>query len=98
LALALKDDSCIFTELEDHLAAGAARRTRDVVAIYDGDGTDGQLGSFGALHRRKNRGTFGADGQPVRGVFNVAARKDLALFGKNGSADAKTGIAGIGAL
>lgn len=80
-------------EFEDHLPAGAARRSRLVLALVkSADGNRAKLHSraFGGDSGKYGR-TLGADGEPVGRVLDVAAPKHAAALRQDGSPNLKVG-------
>ena len=62
----------------DGLAAGSAGLAGGVVEVGDGDGADADLGAVEA-DGGGDGGLFGADGEAVGGIFDVAAGDDVAV-------------------
>jgi len=84
-------------KLIDHLAAGAAGRGGARGIGGDGDGTElARLDPF--ADRLPDGDAFGADGEPVARVFDVAAGVDGAVQGFDGRADEKARIGSKGLL
>ncbi len=92
-----EDDGVWGAEFEDGLAAGSTGLAGGVVEVGDGDGADvdgwaveADGGGDGCL--------FGADGEAVGGVFDVAAGDDVAVGEQDGGADAEVAVGSIGIL
>src|ERR1700730_1398046 len=68
-----KDDGNIAAEFPDELAAGAAGSTESFGVRYDGDGIEAALAFADSL---ENSDTFGANGQAIRCIFDIAAAED----------------------
>jgi hypothetical protein len=81
----------------DGLAAGSAGLAGGVVEIGDGDGADANPGAVEADGGRDG-GLFGADGEAVGGVFDVAAGDDVAVGQKECGADAEVAVRGVGVM
>ena len=80
---ALEEYDCIWTKLVDHLAACSTGRAGNAVIVDDGNRCDFELGTeFG--HGCEDGGALGAVGHAVRGVLDVATRKDLPGFREYG--------------
>jgi len=71
--------------------------TGRVIQIGDGDGSDA---NFGAVEADGGgyRCLFGADGEAVGGVFNVAAGDNVSVGEKYGGADAEAAVRGVGVV
>ena len=88
-----EQDWQVLGEFGEDLAAGTAGRSGSgggdceklEVLVAGGDGG-------------KEGGAFGADGEAVGGVFDVAAGEYLAVGGEEGGADEEIGVFGVGAL
>jgi len=84
-------------EFGDGLAAGSAGLADGLVEIVDGDGADAdggaELGDGGG-----DRGLFGAGGEAVGGVFDVASGDDFAALEQNGGSDEEAAVGGVGAV
>ncbi len=81
-----EDDRNVAAKFPDDLAASAAGRGEGVCVGDDGDGVE-VVFSFGDGF--ENGDAFGAEGESVGGVFDVASGEDAAGFGAHGGADAK---------
>ncbi len=90
-----EDDFEIPAELPQNLAAGAARR-RQRRGV--GDDRDAGEGAMALGNRLEHRDSLGADGQAIRGVFDVAARDDRAVGRFEGSADFEVRKSRVGVL
>src|ERR1700722_19704221 len=80
-----------FTVIEDHgirpkfinnLSTRAARRTRNSLAVDDGDRAILKLRTI-RCNRGKYRGTLGAVGHSVRGIFDVTSDENFSLRGQD---------------
>ena len=81
----------------DGLAAGPAGLAGGVVEVGDGDGADADFGAVEA-DGGGDGGLFGADGEAVGGVFDVAAGDDVAVGEKECRADAEVAVGGVGVV
>lgn len=87
------DDVHLFVEFEHDLAAGAAGGEGDGL----GAGDDADEGGSGAFDDDAADGdAFGAVGEAVTGVLDVAAGDDVVVVCVDGGADAKLGVGGVG--
>jgi hypothetical protein len=91
------DDGVWGAELVDGLAACSAGLAGGVVEVGDGDGADADVGAVEA-DGGGDGGLLGADGEAVRGVFDVAAGDDVAVGEEECGADAEVAVRGIGVM
>ena len=78
-------------ELMNDLAAGAA----GTAAAFEADGQGGDRGAaFG--HGLEDGGPFGADRQPVGGIFNIASREYLSAISEYRCTHAEIGVGCVG--
>ena len=92
--LALIPDNSVRAEFGDDLAAGPAGRTRNIMIIDHSHSANLHIASSQFGNGGKDRRAFGAVGQAVGGVFDVASGKDLAIFQQNGCAHFEIGVGG----
>ena len=92
-----KDEGVGRAELVDGLAAGAAGLAGGVVEVGDGDGADAHLGAAEA-DGGGDGGLLGADGEPVGGVFDVAAGDDSPVRKQDSSTDAEVAVGRVGVV
>lgn len=83
-----KNDGNVAAKFPNDLATGAAGRCKHICV---GDDTDSVEFAFAFGNGFENGDTFGADGEPITRVFNIAAGKDAPRPGAHGGTDAKTG-------
>src|ERR1041385_413548 len=88
VGLAAKDDSRVCAKFGNHLAASAAGGTWHIVFRDHSNAPQLQL-ALGLMYRVEDRRALSADGQPVRGVFDVASGIEMAIVGNDGGPDAK---------
>jgi hypothetical protein len=92
-----ENDGVRSAELVDGLAAGSAGLAGSVVQVGDGDGADADLGTEQA-DGGGDGGLFRADGEPVGGVFDVAAGDDSTVRKQDSRADAEVAVGCIGVV
>lgn len=94
-----EDDGVGGAELVDGLAAGSAGLAGRGVEVGDGDGADAEDGTVEA-DGGGDGGLFGADGEAVGGVFDVAAGDDGVggVVEQEGCADAEAAVGGVGVV
>jgi hypothetical protein len=92
-----EDYGHVAAEFPDDLAAGAAGR-RERVRIGDDSDSVEFMRAFALGESLENGDAFGAEGQAVAGVFDVAAGEDASGFGSHGSTDAKMGERRVGVV
>ena len=92
-----EDDGLGRAEFLNGLAAGPAGLAGGVVEVGDGDGTDPDLWAE-ETDRSGDGRLFGADGEPVGGVFDVAAGDDSTVCEQDGGADAEAAVGGVGVM
>ena len=89
------DDGVRSDEFAHDLTASSAGRTGHAGAIGDSNG--GNFGSGAALADGAKEGiAFGAAGEAVGDVFDIAARDDGAVVEEEGGADVEAGIRRVG--
>jgi len=81
----------------DSLAAGPAGLAGGVVEVGDSDCTDSDLWAA-ETDGGGDGGLFGADGETVGGVFDVAAGDDSTVRKQDSGADAEVTIGGVGVV
>ena len=79
------------------LATGSAGLAGGVVEVNDGDGADANFWAVKA-DGGGDSGLLRAYGEPVGGVFHVAAGDDSTVGEQDGGADAEVAIGGIGVV
>ncbi len=79
--MALENDVGIGAEFEDDLTARATWGAGRVLAVEDGDSANAERRALGG-NAGRDGGAFGADGQAVRGIFDVATYIDIAGAGE----------------
>jgi hypothetical protein len=84
-------------ELVDGLATGSAGLAGFAVEVGYGDGAYMDRGAMEA-HGRGYSGLFGAGGETVGGIFDVAANHDGAIGEQKSGADAEFAIGRIGVM
>jgi hypothetical protein len=92
-----EDDGVGRAEFVDGLAAGAAGLAGGVVEVRDSDGADTDFGAVEA-DSGGDGGLFGADGEAVGGVFDVAADDDSTVGEQDGCANAEVTVGGVGVM
>src|SRR5882724_11342455 len=89
-ALQIREDHrYVAAKFPDQLAAGTARRRKRIRVRHHGDGVEAAL-SF--ADRFENGDAFSANGEAVRGVFDVAASENPARSGAKGGTNPKIGV------
>ena len=86
-------------ELGDGLAAGSAGLAGFVFEIEDEDGAEADARAIGG-DGAGDRGLFGAGGEAIGGVFDVAAGEDVGIgaFEEEGGSDVEPGIGSVGVM
>jgi len=92
-----KDDGFGGAELVDGLAAGSAGLAGGVVEGGDGDGADADLRAM-ETDGCGDGGLFGADGETVGGVFDVAADDDSTVRKQDSGADTEAAVRSVGVV
>ena len=92
-----EDYGDVAAKFPDDLAARAAGRRERIRVGDDSDGVE-FMRAFAFGESLENGDAFGAKGEAVAGVFDVAARKDASGFCADGGTDAKMGERGVGVL
>jgi len=93
----VKDHGARGAELVDGLAACSAGLAGGVVEVGDGDGADADFGAAEG-DGRGDGGLFSTAGEPVGGVFDVAAGDDSTVCQQEGGADAEVTVGGVGVV
>lgn len=81
----------------DGLTAGSAGLTCGGVEVGDGDGADTDVRAV-QVDGGGDGGLFGADGEAVGGVFDVAAGDDGVVGEQESGADAEVTVGGVGVM
>ena len=81
----------------DGLAAGSAGLAGGVVEVRDGYGSDANTRAMEA-DCSGDSSLFGADGEPVGGVFDVAAGYDSTVCEEERGAHAEVAVGGVGVV
>ena len=81
-----EDHGNVAAEFPDELAAGAARGSESIGVSDDGNGVEAALAFADGF---ENGDAFGANGEAVGGIFDVATAEDSAGSGVKGGANAK---------
>ncbi len=93
----VEDEGGIVAKFGEGLAAGSAGHRSRAVEVRDGDGAEADARAM-FCNGARDGSLFGATGEAVGAVFDVAAGDDGAIFKQEGRADAKFRIRGIGVL
>jgi hypothetical protein len=92
-----EDDGVRCAEFVDGLAAGSAGLAGGVVEVRDRDGADTDFGAVEA-DSGGDGGLFGADGEAVGGVFDIAAGDNSTVGQQDGRAYAEVAVGGVGVI
>jgi hypothetical protein len=92
-----EDDGVGSAEFVDGLAAGAAGLAGGVVEVRNSDGADTYFGAVQA-DSGGDGGLFGADGEAVGGVFDVAAGDDSTVGEQDGCANPEVAVGSVGVM
>lgn len=85
------------SKLGDGLTAGAAGLAGGFVEVIDRDGADADGGAVGG-DCGGDGSLFGAGGQPIRGILDVAAGDNLPGFEQDGRAHVKAAVRRVGVV